>query len=330
MNGNFYSWGLYIGTLFGIRVKIHWSLLLFWVYELNEVSQDSERIAIWALVVLLGFICIFLHELGHCFAARYVGGEATEVLLWPLGGLAFCTAPNIWPAQFKVAAGGPLVSLAIVVLGYVTFGLAASNISDIERNLYFFGARYVVTKWTLYIVIFNTIPLYPLDGGRMFHALAWGWFERRHGPGLIAYTKATLATLWASRITAALGLVYALYLLTTSSGSFLLVLIFIWAWSGAESLNRQLREGDGPDSVFGYDFSRGYTSVEGQRRPRRKKGPGFFRQLAAKRKEPKRMSAKDERRLDDLLEKITREGMGSLTGKERQFLEKLSKRKRGG
>ncbi len=314
--------GLYVGTVWGIRIRIHWLLLGFWIFELEDFWPT--KISYWLLLEVLVFGHIFLHELGHCFAARSVGGQATDVLLWPLGGLAYCSAPNLPGSQFKVAAGGPLVSLLIVLFSYAAFGLASSAMPELKYNGYYHYARYALTKWSLYVLIFNLIPLYPLDGGRMYHAIAWGFLERKRGHGYSAYTRATLATVWASRVTAALGVIYGLY-----QESMMLVIIFIWAWSGAEALRKRLQEEEGLDYAFGHDFSRGYTSLKGSRGLQgERKGGGFFRRLFARSKKSKELSDADERRLDELLEKISRDGMGSLTPRERRFLEKLSRRRK--
>ena len=79
---NFFSWGLYVGQVAGIRIRIHGLLLIWWAVEFNNtvlagpVEQRKVRSAIWALGALLVFLSILLHELGHCFAARRVGGDA--------------------------------------------------------------------------------------------------------------------------------------------------------------------------------------------------------------------------------------------------------------
>ena len=327
MNGSFYNWGFAVGRIAGIRIRLHWSLLLFWLYDLSSLSKvglgQAQLIVCWLLIVALRFLSIFLHELGHCFAARAVGGDAREVLLWPLGGLAFCSAPNLPRSQFIVAAGGPLVTLLIGGLAFGVFSLVDQARPELRYNNYYYLSRHVLCEWNLYILIFNLIPLYPLDGGRMFHSVTWALLERVKGHGLVAYTKATVATLWASRLTAAAGLLYALL-----ERRLMLGIIFLWALSGAEALGRRLREGEGPDYVFGYDFSRGYRSLE--HRPRRRSRGNLLGRLVDRWRQRGMVSQADEQRLDELLAKISRSGMESLTPQERRFLKKMSRHRRSG
>jgi Zn-dependent protease len=236
---NFFSWGLYVGQVAGIRIRIHGLLLIWWAVEFNNtvlagpVEQRKVRSAIWALGALLVFLSILLHELGHCFAARRVGGDAHEILLWPLGGLAFCRCPDHWKSHLIVAAGGPLVTLAIVTVSYVGFGVIEPYTVEMTwfNLILVHQTATLLIFWNSIILIFNLIPLYPLDGGRIFHALAWGYFSRRGGQALNGYGRASRVTLWVSRATVVAGVICGLYL-----RNIMLVVIFVWAWSGAESL----------------------------------------------------------------------------------------------
>ena len=123
------NWAIRVFTAYGISVKIH---LLFFVFTLGmflrQVSEKSTPIAtldIFLLTIVTLFGIILLHEFGHCFAARSVGGEASEILIWPLGGLAFVEVPHYPKPNFIVAAGGPAVNVLICLL--CTAGLAAGH-----------------------------------------------------------------------------------------------------------------------------------------------------------------------------------------------------------
>lgn len=114
------SWAIPIFRAFGVLVKVH---VLFIIVTLGlflrQVTAKDNPIGwfdVFLLTVLILFVVIVLHEFGHCFAARSVGGDAKEVLIWPLGGLAYVEVPNTPRANFIAAAGGPAVNVLICVL----------------------------------------------------------------------------------------------------------------------------------------------------------------------------------------------------------------------
>jgi len=222
MHGSFWSWGLPAGTIAGVRLKIHWTLLLFWGYELDRVLKYELPFWVWPLAVTLSFLCILGHELGHCAAARAVGGSAHEIVMWPLGGLAFCHTPNHWRPKFAVAAGGPLVTL-ILLAGFFLLSLAVPAFSPFSEYRALNLSYRILVDWQLILLIFNLIPIYPLDGGRLFYAGAWA-LQQRFGKGYDSYYRATVATLWVSRIFCVAGGIYAVF-----SGSLFLLFIFFWS-----------------------------------------------------------------------------------------------------
>lgn len=333
MDQSFYTWGLPFGQIWGIRIRLHWLLLAYWVYLLNRFLQAGYQgprlFAMWGLGIGVVLAIVLLHELGHCYAARRVGGDAEEVLLWPLGGLAFVHAPHQWRAQLTVALGGPLVNVAIAGVCIVVLLLLGKPLFSPSpgESPYVWLPRVILLEFNLVILLFNLIPLYPLDGGRVFQALAWGYLLRRGKPGGAAYVKSLFATLWAARVMAVLGVGYALY-----RGSLFIGIIFLWAWWNAEQLRAVAHEQE-QGGFLGYDFSRGYTSLEGgsaRGSTRSKRKASFLSRLAAKRKQRSlRKAHEDERRLDELLAKISREGMASLSRSERTQLERLSRRRGG-
>src|SRR5688572_11911965 len=103
-------------TVFGIRVRAHASLLLVIVLVLLLGWGRNDTVAARVQSMTALFAIILLHEFGHCFAARWTGGSANEVMLTPLGGLAFTMARRRpWPT-FVTVAGGPLVNVIICIV----------------------------------------------------------------------------------------------------------------------------------------------------------------------------------------------------------------------
>jgi Zn-dependent protease len=234
MDRGFLSMGLPIGRIAGIAVYLHWLLLLHWLVQLDEVIRPGSGMAHliqWALVVALMFGSILLHELGHCFAARRVGGDADEIVLWPLGGLAFCDCPRHWKAHFIVAAGGPLVTVAIIAVSWPAFHFAEKAWPELWQSGYFILGRYILVDWNLLILIFNLIPLYPMDGGRIFHALAWRHFSRQGGYEWGGYSRANRITLYVSRGTAIAGLGWAVW-----EQNYVLAILLIFMLTQTETL----------------------------------------------------------------------------------------------
>jgi Zn-dependent protease len=330
--------GIRIGSIKGIDLWVHWSLLLLFFYQFHgiwvERAGSGERLLAlqwWALSTGGLFLIILLHELGHCYAAYRMGGGADAIVLWPLGGLAYCAAPNLPRSQFWVAAGGPLVNVAIAALI-----VAAELVLAALRGSFFVFApgkgSFVLLSYALNdlfwlnvsLLIFNLLPIWPLDGGQIFRALLW----RRVG----SFGRASLVTVWASRC----GLV-ALFILSffpplEDYMGFFAIAIIIWAYWHTEILRRQIQEQE-EDSVFGYDFSRGYTSLErtvaaGTRRARR---PGFIERVRRRWEERRRQRELElDRQVDEILDKISTSGMASLTARERRILEERSRRRKEG
>src|ERR1700687_1701552 len=109
------SWSIPLFRAFGIQVRLH---ILYIVITLGFILRDVTKYPdTWIEATLIGvvmlFLIILLHEFGHCFAARREGGDANEILMWPLGGLAYCDVPHVARAHFITAAGGPLVNVLI-------------------------------------------------------------------------------------------------------------------------------------------------------------------------------------------------------------------------
>jgi Zn-dependent protease len=183
-------------TLFhvrGIRIAVDWSwflvlfLVIFWLSDfygsvLDESSSSSTPFVLAVLSAAGFFGSIVLHELGHAFAALRNGIGISSIQLWIFGGMAHMDRESDGPGtEFKVAVAGPLVTLAIVV-GLSVVGLVAVGPDEFERavliesNSGVSGAMAMVgwlASINTLILVFNLLPAFPMDGGRIARAIAW-------------------------------------------------------------------------------------------------------------------------------------------------------------
>ena len=183
-------------TLFhvrGIRIGVDWSwlLILFLIIvgltgsyrdQLGEPNSSSLPYVLAVLSAFGFFASILLHELGHAFVALRKGIGISSIQLWLFGGIARMDRDTDSPeAEFKIAIAGPAVTLAIVIVLAVA-GIAAAGPSDfwdatwIESTGSASAALAVIT-WLVFIngllLVFNLLPAFPMDGGRVVRAIAW-------------------------------------------------------------------------------------------------------------------------------------------------------------
>src|SRR5690242_9617909 len=115
-----FSWSLPLGRLFGINIRVHFLFPVVALGLVLRVAYQKDVVAgTWidaAMLMGLLAVSVLLHEFGHCFGARLVDGDAPEVLLWPLGGLAAMEIPHTPRANFIATAAGPAVNLFLCIL----------------------------------------------------------------------------------------------------------------------------------------------------------------------------------------------------------------------
>jgi Zn-dependent protease len=200
--------GLTLFRIRGIRIAVDFSwffvlfLVILWLSgfyrDVLDTSSDALGPYLLALVsALLFFASILLHELGHALVAVRKGIGIADITLWMFGGVARMQRDSDSPAtEFKIAIAGPLVTLAIVLVsGAVGIAFAGgSDFSDammVEEGARIPGALAVVawlTSINLLVLVFNLIPAYPLDGGRIARAIAWRVTGNRNGATRFAAT----------------------------------------------------------------------------------------------------------------------------------------------
>jgi Zn-dependent protease len=156
----------------GIQVYLHFSWFIVAAYQLTQRLHNYGTPIYAFLEYLSLFAIVLLHEFGHSLACRQVGGSADHIILWPLGGIAFVNPPRRPGAVLWSIAAGPLVNVALVpVLSLLSFFAAQAGWADTAPDMF----QLIGTIWSINLVllIFNMLPVYPLDGGQILQALLW-------------------------------------------------------------------------------------------------------------------------------------------------------------
>jgi Zn-dependent protease len=343
------SWSLPLGRLFGIQVRVHVLLpivvlgLVLRTAATKDVPDGSWLDAL--MIAGLLFLSVLLHEFGHCWGARRVDGDASEILMWPLGGLAYCDVPHTPRANFICVICGPLVNVAICLVCGVLIVLLSDATLRPTWNPFWYPLRWYGTgeirmfawdgterfiaqpamvllarlfwvNWWLFL--FNMLLVaFPMDSARILQCILW------------KYTGYHRATMVAVMVGFVMAIVVGIAAITIND--LLLGFLALFVYTSCRHQWIVLEMG-GEDSVFGYDFSQGYTSLERDQptvAPTPRRRPSWFQRWRQRRaqqrmKREQETREAEERRLDELLEKIQREGLGALTDEERRFLKRAA------
>ena len=191
---DFFNTGIPLGRFWGINVRLHWTFLIYAYYRATEWNNLA-----FGLAYIGGlYLCILLHEFGHALAARWCDGDAEDILLWPLGGLAF-VRPAFHPtAHLITTAAGPFVTLVLwLALGAAAVPLYAWHL------LPPIGVMYLVelSRLNQFLLLFNLIPAFPMDGGRLLRDGLWYW---------LGVERATKVAVVVSMIVGGAGIIWAL------------------------------------------------------------------------------------------------------------------------
>src|SRR5215211_1894813 len=160
----------------GIQVFLHFSWFIVAAYEISIMRgrYHSPIFAVYEYLAL--FLLVLLHEFGHALACRQVGGRAEQIVLWPLGGIAFVSPPPRPGAMLWSIAAGPLVNVVLAPLLEMLLLLARQQRSDQWPDAV--TLIYWIRVINLALLFFNLLPVYPLDGGQILRALLWFPFGR--------------------------------------------------------------------------------------------------------------------------------------------------------
>ncbi len=197
-------WSFPLFRIFGIRLAVHWSFLLFLGYIgwSGWHQTHTWQGAIWWLVsVLLVFVCVILHELGHCFVGQYYGVSVPRILLLPIGGMAeFSEIPREPPRQeIIMALAGPAVNFLLLIPLYYLSPIEHIRVT-LGGVIYEQDGINALFKLLIYMNLmmgcFNLLPAFPMDGGRVLRA----WLA-----GSRPYVEATQIAATVGKIVALLG-----------------------------------------------------------------------------------------------------------------------------
>ncbi len=183
------SWSITIARIAGSEIRIHLTflLLLAWI-GIAQYSEGGANAAVDGIVFIIAvFTCVVLHELSHALAARRYGISTPDITLLPIGGLArLSRLPEKPSEEIVIALAGPAVNVVIAAILILVLGARfdLSSMSEIENPTYGFLTR--LASVNVFLVLFNLIPAFPMDGGRVLRALLAFRLGRRRATEIAA------------------------------------------------------------------------------------------------------------------------------------------------
>ena len=227
------TWSFPLGRLFGSQVRVHatFFLLLLWIGLAAYIDGGAAAAIENTVFICALFACVVAHEFGHALMARRYGIRTPDITLLPIGGLARLERmPERAGQEIAVALAGPAVNVVIWAVLTLLFGAQAridalATIEDPELGLM---ARLAAVN--LFLAVFNMIPAFPMDGGRVLRA------------ALSIPLGRVRATAVAARAGQILAFGFGLLGLTTGNPILLLIAIFIFVAAAAESADVAMRD----------------------------------------------------------------------------------------
>lgn len=322
-----------IGTFWDVHVRMYWAaavlmplLLLRWIAPASATASEAMTHTASSFVLL--FVVVWSHEMGHIAAAWRYRIRTDLITLSPLGGIAHLNAPVTSPrAELVVSLAGPATHLLWLAVCWPLWRLLPVGLlrpdgwwsSPIEFALWWL----VTINATM--LVFNLLPFYPLDGGRVLRAL----LARRLHPNR--------ATMWAAAVGIGGGVLLTLYGLTQSDlGGAIPVVI------GLSCIQASLNERRAAQHVLVYqktlrdpwEADPDAWKYGGDPQERGARRPGWFarwRRARAERKAADAAAAAEllDRQVDEILDRVHQVGMSGLSEREKAVLKRASERRRG-
>lgn len=172
------KFSLYLGSYKNVKVFIHWtfSILLLWIIISNMRQGIPALDILWVIIFVLAlFACVVMHEFGHALAAQKYGIGTKDIVLYPIGGVARLEKlPEDPKQELWVAIAGPLVNIALFLILSVVLSFTGFNIENLELEELKIRPNTIlmyIASANLILALFNLLPAFPMDGGRVLRAL---------------------------------------------------------------------------------------------------------------------------------------------------------------
>ncbi len=316
------TWSLQLGRVGGITVRVHLAFLLFIIVVLLRpvFGAAGSGIGPTALMLTCLFGVVLVHEFGHCLACRWSGGSANEILMWPLGGLAFCIPRERWTSHLITAVGGPMVNVILLAVLVPTIGLwtgvwwGVAIPNPLSPTLpaevsapWLLMALYLLNTVSLILLLFNLLPIFPLDGGRILQTLLWP---------KIGYVRSMRYAVRAGYIGAICLLIMGLVI-----GPTMLAFIAVFGGFTCYITHRQLQF---TQETLGFESDDYSASLSGPDEDETVPPRPTRRERAAERQLQREQQESEA--VDDILQKIASSGIESLTRGEKRRLERATRR----
>ncbi len=301
------EWSFSLGRLFGIKIEIHYVLIIWLLVDLVESPNRDHSLLRWGMLIA----SVFLHEMGHCLAARSVGGHAEKILLWRFGGLAYVQSPHHPRARFKVSAGGPIVNLIILLICIPIVNFQGGQIGTVFfwklfPNFSYSGYPGLLAGINMDLLLLNLIPAFPLDGSNMLKCILWGRGSEQKAEAVVS-----IIGIICGSIVFAIGFFLAhMFLL------FIGTMCIVYSEAKRREHSPQAAQyGENPE----FFWTKWWRLFQEWRQEKKE------HQEQLKAEQNARASFDRKRRVDELLQKVSESGLDSLSPKERKDLEEHSK-----
>ena len=227
------KWSWRLGRVGGVELRVHatFVILIAWMAIVYFRAGGTAAAALRGVIFTLTlFASVVLHELGHARVARRFGVPTRDITLLPIGGVARLDHMPERPSQeFWVALAGPTVTFAIVVVLYATLRMLGLPITPIERAIGSGGAFVAQLMWVnVSLLLFNLLPAFPMDGGRILRALLAMRMDRLRATEIASRIGRAFALLFGI-----VGLLYNPFLV--------FIALFVWLGAAGEAAEEQLR-----------------------------------------------------------------------------------------